>query len=85
VLEYRIAYLAWPMAGDRYVIRSGLAAVGDKTQNFVHWILDPETGRAWGTSEAVAVSLDLTARKIIPLSPADQDLLGARITPGLTF
>jgi acyl-CoA thioester hydrolase len=85
VLEYRIAYLAWPRAGDRYVIRSGLAAVGDKTQHYVHWILDPETGRAWGSSEAVAISLDLAARRIVPISPADQALLRTRITPGLTF
>ena len=85
VLEYRIAYLAWPRAGDRYVIRSGLAAVAEKTQHYVHWVLDPETGRAWGSSEAVAISLDLAARKIVPLSSADQALLSTRITPGLTF
>lgn len=85
VLEYRIAYLAWPRAGDRYVIRSGLAAVGDKTHHYVHWMLDPDSGRAWGSSEAVAISLDLAARKIVPISPADQALLRNRITPGLTF
>jgi acyl-CoA thioester hydrolase len=85
VLEYRIAYLAWPRAGDRYVIRSGLAAVGDKTHNYIHWMLDPETGRPWGSSEAVAISLDLAARRIVPISPADQLLLRTRITPGLTF
>jgi acyl-CoA thioester hydrolase len=85
VLEYRIAYLAWPKAGDRYVIRSGLAAVGDKTQHYIHWMLDPDTGRAWGSSEAVAINLDLAARKIVPISPADQALLRSRITPGLTF
>src|SRR5579859_331675 len=85
VLEYRIAYLAWPRAGDRYVIRSGLAAVGDKTHHYVHWILDPETGRAWGSSEAVAISLDLAARKIVPISAADQAHMRTRVTPGLTF
>jgi acyl-CoA thioester hydrolase len=85
VLEYRIAYLAWPRAGDRYMIRSGLAAVGDKTRNYVHWMLDPETGRPWGSSEAVAVSLDLAARKVIPISPPAQALLRSRITPGLMF
>lgn len=85
VLEYRIAYLAWPRAGDRYVIRSGLAAVRDRTLNYIHWLLDPDTGRAWGSSEAVAISLDLTARKIVPLSAADQALLRTRIRPELTF
>ena len=85
VLEYRVAYLAWPRAGDRFDIRSGLAAVGDRTQNLVHWMLDPETGRAWGTAEAVAISLDLDARKIIPISPEDQARLRARIVPGLAL
>jgi acyl-CoA thioester hydrolase len=85
VLEYRIAYLARPRAGDRYEIRSGLAAVGDKTQTYIHWILDPDTGRPWASAQAVAISFDLTARKIIPLSSSDQARLRTRITPGLTF
>jgi acyl-CoA thioester hydrolase len=85
VLEYRLAYLGWPRAGDRYVIRSGLTAVGEKTRNFVHWMLDPDSGRMWGSSEAVAVSLDLTTRRIIPLSSADQAFLRTRVTPGLVF
>jgi acyl-CoA thioester hydrolase len=85
VLEYRVAYLGWPRAGGRFEIRSGLAAVGDRTQNLVHWMLDPESGRAWGTAEAVAISLDLDARKVIPISPKDQIRLRARVVPGLTF
>jgi acyl-CoA thioester hydrolase len=85
VVEYRIAYLARPRAGDRYVIRSGLAAVGDNTQTYIHWILDPETGRAWASAQACAISLDLAARKIVPLSPSDQARLRTRIKPGLTF
>jgi acyl-CoA thioester hydrolase len=85
VLEYRIAYLARPRAGDRYVIRSGMVAVGDKTQTYIHWILDPDSGRAWASVQAVAISLDLGARKIVPLSPYDQTRLRERITPGLTF
>ncbi len=85
VLEYRVAYEAWPRAGDRFDIRSGLAAAGDRTQNLVHWMLDPQTGRAWGTAEAVAISLDLEARKIIPISPEDQVRLQGRIVPGLAL
>jgi acyl-CoA thioester hydrolase len=81
VLEYRIAHLAWPKAGDRYVIRSGLAAVGEKTQNLVHWVLDPETGRTWASSETVAIF----PGKTVQPSLADQDFLRTRITPGLTL
>jgi acyl-CoA thioester hydrolase len=85
VLEYRVAYGLWPRAGDRLEIRSGLAAVGERTQRVVHWMLDPQTGQAWATAEAVAVALDLDARAIIPNSPEDQAVLSARITPGLTL
>jgi acyl-CoA thioester hydrolase len=83
VLECRVSYQAWPRAGDRFEIRSGLADVGDRAQRLVHWILDPESGRAWATAEAVATALDLKARRIIPISPADQQTLRARVTPGL--
>ena len=85
VLEYRIAYHAWPRAGDRYEIRSGLADVDARTQKFVHWMLDPDTGQAWGTSEAVAIALDLEARKILPISDADQACLRERVSPGLAL
>ena len=85
VLEYRVSYQAWPRAGDRFEVRSGLADVGDRTQRFVHWILDPESGRAWVTAEAVAIALNLETRSIIPISPQDQSRLRARVTPGLTF
>jgi acyl-CoA thioester hydrolase len=85
VLEYRVAYHGWPRAGDRFDIRSGLAAVGDRTQNLVHWLLNPETGRAWGTAEAVSIALDLDARKVVPISPADQGRLRERIVQGLSI
>ena len=48
-----------------------------------HWMLDPRTGDAWATSEAVAIALDLDARKIIPIGPEARDRIAARITPGL--
>ena len=83
VLEYRLLHHAWPCAGDRFVIRSGLAGVDERTQRLVHWLLDPATGQAWGSAEAVAVSLDLDARKIIAISPAARAELIKRVIPGL--
>ena len=85
VLEYRIAHRAYPRAGDRFVIRSGLAGVDARTQHIVHWMLDPATGLAWGSAEAVAVGLDLDARKIIEITDADRALLQPRVIPGLTL
>ena len=69
VLEYRLLYLDWPRAGDHIELRSGIAAVEDKTQRMVHWLLDPVSGGVWGSAEAVAVNFDLDARKIIPIAP----------------
>ena len=83
VLEYRLLHHAWPSVGDRFVIRSGLAGVDERTQRLVHWLLDPATGQAWGSAEAVAVSLDLDARKIIAISPAARAELIKRVIPGL--
>jgi acyl-CoA thioester hydrolase len=84
-LEYRLVQLAWPRAGDRFVIRSGLAGVDDRTQRLVHWMLDPSTGEAWGVSEAVVVTLDLDARKIVPVSQTARVALGDRLIAGLTL
>ena len=85
VLEYRLAHLAWPRAGDRFVVRSGMAGLNDRTQRLVHWMLDPHSGKAWGTSEAVAVTLDLDARKIVAVSPAARGALEKRVIAGLAL
>ena len=83
VLEYRIAYRAHPRAGDRFEIRSGLAGIDSRTQRIVHWMLDPATGQAWGSAEAIAVALDLDARKIVEIGDEDRALLQPRVIPGL--
>jgi acyl-CoA thioester hydrolase len=85
VLEYRLIYLAWPMAGEHLELRSGLRGFDDKTQRMIHWLLDPVSGRPWGVSEAVAVNLDLDARKIISIPPAVREALAAHVTEGLTL
>lgn len=85
VLEYRLAYLAWPKAGDRFEIHSGLAGVDERTTRYIHWMVDPRSGRAWGSSLAVAVGLDLDARKIVPLDPEARLRMEARVNADLTF
>lgn len=69
VLEYRLIYRRWPEAGDLFEIRSSLAEAGEKTHKLVHWMLDPVSGHPWMTSEAVAVTFDLDARKVLPTPP----------------
>jgi acyl-CoA thioester hydrolase len=85
VLEYRIAYLAYPGAGDRLEIRSGLAGTDARTMRVAHWLLDPATGKAWGTSEAVAITFDLDARKVVPVSDAARTALSANEVAGLAL
>lgn len=70
-LEYCIYYQSWPKAEDLYVVRSGLAGFSEKTVQYVHWILDALTGKPIATGTAVAVSLDLVARKVVPI-PAER-------------
>lgn len=83
VLEYRIAYLAWPRPGDRVDIRSGLVGTDARTMRVVHWMLDPATGQPWGTSEAVAITFDLDARKVVPVTEAARAALARFEVEGL--
>lgn len=85
VLEYRIAYLAWPRAGDRVDIRSGLMGTDARTMRVVHWMLDPATGEPWGTSEAVAITFDLDARKVVPVTDAARAALAGHEVKGLAL
>lgn len=83
VLEYRLVQLAWPRAGDRVELRSGLAGTEGQAMRVVHWMLDPTTGKAWGTSEAVAITFDLDARKVVPVSDAARAELAKSAVAGL--
>lgn len=82
-LEYRLVHHAWPRAGDRVVLRSGSAGGDARFRRLVHWLLDPQTGRPWGTAEAIAVSFDLATRKIITLDDAELARVEAEAVAGL--
>jgi acyl-CoA thioester hydrolase len=84
-LEYRFAYHGRPRLGDLIEMFVGLKAIGRKTMSFCHWIFDVESSRCVSTSEAVAVSLDLTTRKSIEMSDEARAALAAHVVPGLTM
>jgi acyl-CoA thioester hydrolase len=84
VLEYRLAYRRWPRAGDRFVIRSARGFQKEKTHSFVHWLIDPVSGEAWCTTEAVAVVLNLATRKIMPATAELQASLREVAPEGLS-
>jgi acyl-CoA thioester hydrolase len=85
VLEYRIVQLAWPRAGDRVELRSGLVSADHRTMRVVHWMLDPTTGQPWGTSEATTITFDLDARKVAPISDAARAELAKAAVAGLSL
>ncbi len=82
-LEYRFHYHAYPRAGDVLTLRSGLKSVGPKTYIWGHWLFDLETGKAVATAEAVAITLDLEARKAIAIPDEMRRHLEAMVAPGL--
>lgn len=82
-LEYRLIHHAWPRAGDRLELRSGSAGGDARFRRLVHWLLDPETGRPWGSAQAIAVSFDLETRKIIALDGEELARVEADAVPGL--
>ena len=84
-LEYRFVYHQTPQVGDILVIRSGLKGIIGKASNFCHWMFNAETGECVATTEAVAVSFDLTTRKAIELSPEARDKMMAKAVPSLSL
>jgi acyl-CoA thioester hydrolase len=84
-LEYRLIHLDWPRAGDRVELRSGASGGDARFRKLTHWLLDPDSGRAWGVAEAIAVSFDLETRKIITLSDEALAEADAGVIRGLTL
>lgn len=86
MLECRLV-MAAPGAelGDRMVVRSALAEVGEKVERRIDWLLDPESGRPSAALEAVVASFDLEARKLAPRPPEVRARLLERVVPGLTL
>lgn len=83
VLEYRIIHHDWPRAGDHIEIRSAVSEVTPRIRRVVHWMVDPVSGKPWGSTEAVTISFDLDARKAVDISPEAQAEMMAKAVPGL--
>lgn len=65
VVEARMVFRRFPRAGQLIEVHSGLVEVGEKTIRLVHWIVNPETGAAWASMEALALTFDTVTRKTI--------------------
>jgi len=79
VVEARIVFRRFPRAGDLIEIFSGVAEVGEKTLRLVHWFVDPQTGVAWASMEAVALTFDTKTRKTIAPPPEQRARMQQRV------
>jgi acyl-CoA thioester hydrolase len=79
VVEARFVWRRFPRAGDLIEVRSGIAEIGEKTLRLVHWLCDPETGAAWASMEAVALTFDTTTRKAIAPPPEARARLAKQV------
>lgn len=82
-LEYRFIYRRYPQTGDVLTLRSGFNQIGDKTFTHCHWLFDLETGAAVASAEAVGITLDLAARKAMPMPEAMRANLQSALIEGL--
>lgn len=83
VVEFRILHLDWPRLGDAYEVRGGLQGIEGQVQKLVFWMLDPVSGRVFGTMQSIAVNFDLDTRKVIRVSDRARDLLAPLSLPDL--
>ncbi len=67
LLETRIVFRRWPRPGDLFQIHTAVRDVQPRTHHFIHWMLDPVSGRPWMTMQACAAAFDLEARKLIEI------------------
>lgn len=79
VVEARLVFRRFPRAGDLIEVYSGIVEVGEKTLRLVHWIVDPESGGAWASMEAVALTFDTATRKAIAPSAESRARMQKRV------
>ena len=81
VVEFRRTYEDVLMSGDPFQIMSGIVEVGPKVQSFAHLIFNLRTNTCCVNAQAVALRMDLAARKAITLDEEALNKLHAqRIT-----
>ncbi|MBW6422542.1 thioesterase family protein [Rhizobium sp. XQZ8] len=83
VLEFRILYGETPRIGDCFEIWAGLQKTDKRTMSLIFWMVDPFSGRVFGTMQSVAVVFDIDARAIVSISPAATEALKEFVTEGL--
>lgn len=75
VLEYRTDKLADLSLDEPYVIASGFRALAEKTKHLVHLMFSAETGGCVTASEAIAINMDLDARKAVAIPDNEREVM----------
>lgn len=70
-------------AGQGFLFYSGIAHVNRRTRRLIHTLIDPVTGTALATMDAMSALFDLTKRKILEPSAQDLSTLKAVCVPEL--
>ena len=83
-LEYRYVFHARPRLGDVIEVRTGLKALGAKTLHMCHYIFDMADGSCVATSEAIAVSFDLHARKAVAIADPARAAMQRHVIAGIS-
>ncbi len=84
VVEARVVFRKFPRAGELIEVHSGIVELGDKTLRLVHWVVDPESGAAWASMEAVALTFDTKTRKAIQPSAEARARIEKLVVNGLS-
>lgn len=84
VVEARVVFRKFPRAGELIEVHSGIVELGDKTLRLVHWVVDPESGGAWASMEAVALTFDTKTRKAIQPSAEARARIEKLVVKGLS-
>ena len=66
-LEYKFDFFEYVSLGAHLKTKSGVQSLSNKTFVWKHWIFNFETGQPVALASAVAVTMDLGARKSIPI------------------
>jgi acyl-CoA thioester hydrolase len=85
MLEIRLLHLAHAGPGAQLSLRSGPKAVDARTERLVHWLLDPVSGKAWASAEAVVARFDLATRRIAEPGAAVLEARRAAVVPDLAL
>ncbi len=83
LVEFAFHHRSWPVLGDRVEVWSGPVDCTDKVTKVAHWLIDPASGEALASVRAVGVSLDLDARRLIPLTQEAQEAYRREAVAGL--